>query len=146
MVVDYKDWQVALSRRFRAIKLWLVIRRYGVANLMGHIRSDVALAEHFERMVTLDDRFEVVVPRKFSLVCFRLKPKFETCEEASELNRELLEDINNSGRAFMTHAVVSGTFVIRFAIGTTLTEKRHVDETWKLIQSKATDLLNRKHQ
>ncbi|KAM0952398.1 putative aromatic-amino-acid transaminase [Dioscorea sansibarensis] len=79
MVVDYKDWQVALSRRFRAIKLWLVIRRYGVANLMGHIRSDVALTEHFERMVTLDDRFEVVVPRKFSLVCFRLKPKFETC-------------------------------------------------------------------
>ncbi|KAH7662306.1 tyrosine decarboxylase protein [Dioscorea alata] len=148
VVVDYKDWQVALSRRFRAIKLWLVIRRYGVANLMEHIRSDVALAEHFERMVTLDDRFEVVVPRKFSLVCFRLKPKFEACEEAnySELNRQLLEDINNSGRAFMTHAVVSGTFMIRFAIGTTLTKKRHVDETWKLIQSKATDLLNRKYK
>ncbi|KAJ0983676.1 hypothetical protein J5N97_011931 [Dioscorea zingiberensis] len=142
VVVDYKDWQIALSRRFRAIKLWLVIRRYGVANLMEHIRSDVALAKHFEGLVTMDERFEVVVRRKFSLVCFGLKPKFEACDRTSELNRQLLEAINTSGRAFMTHAVVNGDFVIRFAIGTTLTEKRHVDQTWKLIQSKATDILN----
>ncbi|KAJ0983630.1 hypothetical protein J5N97_011885 [Dioscorea zingiberensis] len=142
VVVDYKDWQIALSRRFRAIKLWLVIRRYGVANLTEHIRSDVALAKHFEGLVTMDERFEVVVRRKFSLVCFGLKPKFEACDRTSELNRQLLEAINTSGRAFMTHAVVNGDFVIRFAIGTTLTEKRHVDQTWKLIQSKATDILN----
>ncbi|XP_008812851.1 tyrosine decarboxylase-like [Phoenix dactylifera] len=140
IVVDYKDWQIALSRRFRAMKLWVVIRRYGVANLMEHIRSDVAMAKHFERLVAMDQRFEVVVPRKFSLVCFRLKPRFEG-DDASDLNRRLLEAVNLSGRAFMTHAVVGGTYMIRFAIGTTLTEMRHVQATWKLIQSKADEII-----
>ena len=137
-VVDYKDWQIALSRRFRAIKLWVVIRRYGVANLMEHIRSDVAMAKHFERLVTMDERFEVVVPRKFSLVCFRLK-SMDDCG-SDQLNRRLIEAVNSSGRAFMTHAVVGGVFVLRFAIGATLTEMRHVEATWKLIQAKADEI------
>ncbi|XP_073107459.1 tyrosine decarboxylase-like [Elaeis guineensis] len=139
-VVDYKDWQIALSRRFRAMKLWVVIRRYGMANLMEHIRSDVAMAEHFERLVAMDRRFEVVVPRKFALVCFRLKPRFQG-DDPSELNRRLLEAVNSSGQAFMTHAVVARMFVVRFAIGATLTEMRHVEATWKLIQAKADGLL-----
>lgn len=139
-VVDYKDWQIALSRRFRAMKLWVVIRRYGVANLIEHIRSDVAMAKHFQKLVAMDGRFEVVLPRKFSLVCFRLKPRFEG-DDASELNRRLLEAVNASGRAFMTHAVVGGMYMIRFAIGTTLTEMRHIEATWKLIQSKADEII-----
>lgn len=145
-VVDYKDWQIALSRRFRAIKLWVVIRRYGVDNLRKHVRSDVAMAKQFEWMVAADERFEVVVPRRFSLVCFRLKPKdVDGCSNDNdggfELNRRLLEAINLSGKAFMTHAVVGGMFVLRLAIGTTMTEIRHVDATWKLIQSKADEIL-----
>ncbi|EHA8592043.1 putative Tryptophan decarboxylase TDC1 [Cocos nucifera] len=140
IVVDYKDWQIALSRRFRAMKLWVVIRRYGVAKLMEHIRSDVAVAKHFERLVGTDQRFEVVVPRRFSLVCFRLKPRFEG-DDASVLNGRLLEQVNSSGRAFMTHAVVGGMYMIRFAVGTTLTEMRHVEATWKLIQSKADEII-----
>ncbi|RVX07346.1 Tyrosine/DOPA decarboxylase 1 [Vitis vinifera] len=104
-VIDYKDWQIALSRRFRAIKVWVVIRRHGLDNLMFHIRSDVNLAKRFEAHVATDPRFEVVVPR--------------------------------SGAAFMTHAVVGGIYIIRCAIGSTLTEIRHVDSLWKLIQEKA---------
>ncbi|KAJ0983677.1 hypothetical protein J5N97_011932 [Dioscorea zingiberensis] len=142
-VVDYKDWQIALSRRFRAMKLWLVIRRYGVAGLMEHIRSDVGLAKHFEKLVRMDTRFEVVVPRRFSLVCFRLKTRFGATSDDDGLktNRRLLDAVNSSGRAFMTHALIDGKFVIRFAIGTTLTEMCHVDATWKLIQDIATGLL-----
>ncbi|GMP67053.1 hypothetical protein CsSME_00027173 [Camellia sinensis var. sinensis] len=139
-VVDYKDWQIALSRRFRALKLWLVIRRYGVANLMEHIRSDIKLAKKFEGFVVEDERFEVVVPRKFALVCFRLKPR-RSEEDGSKLNWKLLEEVNSSGKAFMTHAVVDGTFLIRCAIGGTFTEERHIDGLWKLIQEKAADLL-----
>ncbi|KAJ4763819.1 L-tyrosine decarboxylase [Rhynchospora pubera] len=139
-VVDYKDWQISLSRRFRAIKLWVIIRRYGVINLVEHIRSDVAMAKQFEMMVSMDKRFEVVVPRKFSLVCFRLKPRFDE-DDASSINQRLMETVNSSGRAFMTHAKVDGMFVLRFAIGTTLTEMRHVEMTWKLIQAKAKDIL-----
>ncbi|XP_058090833.1 phenylacetaldehyde synthase-like [Magnolia sinica] len=139
-VVDYKDWQIALSRRFRAMKLWVVLRMHGVVNLRNHIRSDVALAERFEGLVATDSRFEVLVPRKFALVCFRLKPIAE--EDGSRVNRELLEGVNVSGRAYMTHAVVGGTYVLRFAVGATMTEERHVDDTWKLIQEKADSLVN----
>ncbi|KAJ6434126.1 hypothetical protein OIU84_017772 [Salix udensis] len=137
-VVDYKDWQIALSRRFRALKLWVVIRRHGIDNLMFHIRSHVNLAKRFESLVAKDSRFEVVVPRRFSLVCFRLKHN-DACK-ASELNRKLLAAVNESGRAFMTHSVVGGLFIIRCAVGSTLIEERHVDDLWKLIQEKAADL------
>ncbi|KAK8545502.1 hypothetical protein V6N13_066781 [Hibiscus sabdariffa] len=140
-VVDYKDWQIALSRRFRALKLWIVIRRHGLANLMYHIRSDIAMAKRFEAFVRKDERFEMVVPRKFALVCFRLKPKAEEEDEGRELNRKLVEAINSSGRAFMSHAVAGGIYVIRCAIGTTLTQQHHVDDLWKLVQEKAHTLL-----
>ncbi|KAJ4721196.1 Tyrosine decarboxylase [Melia azedarach] len=134
-VIDYKDWQIALSRRFRALKLWVVIRKHGLAKLMYHIHSDVNMAKRFEAMVSKDKRFEIVVPRKFALVCFRLKPKNES--NGSELNSKLLDAVNSSGRAFITHAAVGGVYVIRCAVGSTLTEERHVDDLWKLIQEKA---------
>ncbi|XP_065853493.1 4-hydroxyphenylacetaldehyde synthase-like [Euphorbia lathyris] len=130
-VIDYKDWQLALSRRFIALKVWVVIRRHGVANLMPHIRSDVMLAKRLESLVKNDKRFEIVVPRKFSLVCLRLRPKTD------DLNRQLLEVVNKSGRAFMTHGVMGGMYFIRCAVGSTLTEEKHVDELWNLIQKKA---------
>ncbi|XVF42435.1 hypothetical protein PTKIN_Ptkin01aG0362800 [Pterospermum kingtungense] len=93
------------------------------------------MAEQFEELVAKDERFEIAVPRKFALVCFRLKPKHEA--EGTEISCKLLDAINSSGRAFMTHAVVGGVYVIRCAIGTTLTEEHHVDASWKLIQEKA---------
>ena len=138
-VVDYKDWQVTLSRRFRALKLWIVIRRHGVANLMHHIRSDIILANQFEALVAKDDRFEIVVPRRLVLIFFRLKPKHEL--DSRELNCKLLDAINSSGRAFMTHGVVAGIYAIRCVIGATLTEERHVKDLWNLIQEKARLLL-----
>ncbi|KAJ8646638.1 hypothetical protein MRB53_008386 [Persea americana] len=135
-VIDYKDWQVALSRRFRAMKLWVVIRRFGVAGLREHLRSGIMMAEHFEGLVGADPRFEVVVPRRFSLVCFRLKPKVEGAD-GNELNKKLLEAINSTGRAFLVHTLIGGKYVLRFAIGGTLTELGHINATWKLIQEKA---------
>ncbi|KAH1131114.1 hypothetical protein J1N35_002492 [Gossypium stocksii] len=135
VVVDYKDWQVTLSRRFRALKLWLVIRRHGVENLMRHIRSDVELAKQFEALVAKDERFEIVVPRRIVLVFFRLKPKHGV--DGRELNRKLLDAINSSGRAFMTQGVVAGIFAIRCVIGATLTQEHHLKDLWSLIQEKA---------
>ncbi|KAE8673132.1 Tyrosine/DOPA decarboxylase 2 [Hibiscus syriacus] len=134
-VVDYKDWQVTLSRRFRSLKLWIVIRRIGAENLMQHIRSDVSLAKKFEALVKQDDRFEIVVPRRIALVLFRLKPKQGL--DGSELNRKLLDAINYSGRAFMTQGVVAGVYAIRCVVGATLTEERHMNDLWSLIQEKA---------
>ncbi|CAN6457806.1 unnamed protein product [Victoria cruziana] len=100
-VVDYKDWQIALSRRFRAIKLWPVIRLYGTDKLREHIRSDVGLAMVFEELVREDERFETVAPRRFAMVCFGLK-----ANEKSVLNHKVLQAVNSTGKLYMTHKVV----------------------------------------
>ncbi|RWR85833.1 hypothetical protein CKAN_01470700 [Cinnamomum micranthum f. kanehirae] len=147
-VVDYKDWQIALSRRFRSMKLWMVLRTYGVANLRNFLRTHVKMAKHFEGLVAMDKRFEIVVPRNFAMVCFRLLPPADDGENgsaddrANELNRKLLEGINSSGRIYMTHAVVGGTYMIRFAVGATLTEDRHVNLAWKVAKEHADSMLN----
>ena len=139
--IDYKDWQISLSRRFRAIKLWVVLRRYGAVGLRAHIRRHVAAAKWFERTVAADERFEVVAPRKFSLVCFRLRASF--AGDADDVNRELLAAVNASGRAFMTHFVVDGKFVVRLAVGGAVTEMQHVMDVWELLQDKAEEVLQR---
>ncbi|KAK1281282.1 Tyrosine/DOPA decarboxylase 1 [Acorus gramineus] len=121
-------------------------REYGTwarHNLMDHIRSDVEMAEQFERMVGTDEKFEVVATRRFALVCFRLRPKKRG---SCEMNRKLLEAVNASGRAFMTQAVVEGKYVLRMAIGATLTEERHVLEAWKVIQEMADGIISEEDQ
>ncbi|KAI3845485.1 hypothetical protein MKX03_023420 [Papaver bracteatum] len=143
-VIDYKDWQVALSRRFRSMKLWLVLRSYGVANLRTFLRSHVKMAKHFQGLIGMDNRFEIVVPRTFAMVCFRLKPtaifkqKIVDTDyieaQTNEVNAKLLESVNASGKIYMTHAVVGGVYMIRFAVGATLTEERHVTGAWKVVQ------------
>jgi tyrosine decarboxylase len=152
-VVNYKDWQIALSRRFRSMKLWLVLRSYGVGNLRSFLRSHVKMAQLFEDLVASDKRFEVVVPRNFAMVCFRALPlaiskevsengmavngqKISYDQEycSNQLNQELLKSINASGHVYLTHAVVAGLYIIRFAVGATLTEDRHVFTAWKVVQ------------
>ncbi|KAL2523810.1 Tyrosine decarboxylase 1 [Abeliophyllum distichum] len=147
-VVDYKDWQITLSRRFRSLKLWLVLRSYGVANLRMFLRSHIQMAKNFEGLIGMDKRFEVVVPRNFATVCFRISPieigknHIVPKEEATnEFNCKLLESINEAGKIYMTHAVIGGVYVIRFSVGTTLTENRHVNLAWKCIQEHANALL-----
>ena len=144
--IDYKDWQISMSRRFRAIKLWVILRRYGAAGMRARIRRHVAAAKWFEQRVAADERFEVVVPRRFSLVCFRLAPRFGRDDDdgddaTNHANRDLLAAVNASGRAFMTHFVVDGKFVIRLAVGGASTELQHVMEVWDLLQGKAAEVL-----
>ncbi|CAM8936565.1 unnamed protein product [Rhodiola kirilowii] len=141
-MVDYKDWQISLSRRFRAIKMWMVIRRYGVSNLIEHIRSDVSMATRFEEMVAADNRFEIVFPRKFALVCFKLSSSKTPLGRDSELTRELMERVNSSGKAYLSGVQMDRIFFIRCCIGSSLTEERHIDNLWKLIQETAQSILS----
>ncbi|GAB2274841.1 hypothetical protein Dimus_009614 [Dionaea muscipula] len=140
-VVDYKDWQIGTGRRFKSLRLWMVLRSYGVANLQGHIRSDVRLAKMFEGWVRSDPRFEIVVPTRFALVCFRLNP-FSNPDPArlEVLNRKLLDWVNSTGRVYMTHTIAGGIYMLRFAVGATLSEERHVAAAWKLIREGADTL------
>ncbi|KAF3443816.1 hypothetical protein FNV43_RR13506 [Rhamnella rubrinervis] len=142
-VVDYKDWQVGTGRKFQSLRLWLVLRSYGIANLQNHIRSDVRMAKMFEGFVKSDPRFEIVTPRRFALVCFRLNPSTlsSNSEIIESLNRNLLDWINSTGQACLSHTKVSGLYMLRFAVGATLTEECHVVAAWKLITNGAEELL-----
>ncbi|KAL3715455.1 hypothetical protein ACJRO7_007226 [Eucalyptus globulus] len=141
MVVDYRDWQIPLGRRFRSLKLWMVLRLYGVQNLQQYIRNHIELARQFEDLVSQDPKFEVVTPRIFSLVCFRLLSPDNDGDKGNKLNRDLLDTVNSTGKIFISHTVLSGTYILRFAIGAPLTEERHVNEAWKVLQDEASKLL-----
>jgi tyrosine decarboxylase len=121
----------------------MVMRTYGATKLQQHIRSDVAMAKMFEDNVRADDRFEVVVPRNFALVCFRIRARGAMTEEdADEASRELMARLNRTGKAFLAHTVVGGRFVLRFAVGSTLQEERHVRGAWELIKETAGEILH----
>lgn len=129
-VTDYRDWHPQLGRRFRSLKLWAVMRWYGAEGLRAHIRDHVALAADFADWVQADDRFELVVPPSLSLVCFRLRAD-------DSRNRAVMDNLNESGELMLTHTTVDDRLTLRLAIGGTRTERRHVEQAWKLIQQAA---------
>ncbi|MGH9029723.1 MAG: pyridoxal-dependent decarboxylase [Acidimicrobiales bacterium] len=125
-VIDYRDWQIPLGRRFRALKLWFVVRHYGVSGLQAHVRHHVALAKDFATWVRADGRFEVPTPHPLSLVCFRLRAD-------DDANWRLLDKVNEAG-PLLTHTKVHDKVTLRVAIGATRTEHRHVERLWEIVR------------
>jgi aromatic-L-amino-acid decarboxylase len=143
-VVDYRDWHTPLGRRFRALKLWLVYRHYGVEGLRAHVRGHVRLAALFEDWVRSDARFEVCTPRTVNLVCFRLRPLAgETPAACDTRNKALLDRLNATGRVYLSHTVLPAVgatpprLVLRMAIGAVRTREEHVRGAWTLMQELA---------
>ncbi|MFF4617661.1 pyridoxal-dependent decarboxylase [Nonomuraea jabiensis] len=133
-VVDYRDWQVPLGRRFRALKLWSVIRWYGAEGLRAHIRKGVALAQELASWISADPGFEVHEPHPLGLVCFRPVWPGLAADEADRATMRLLELLNASGSMYMTHTRVGDRVVLRMAIGGVATERRHVEQAWEQIR------------
>lgn len=126
-VFDYRDWHVQLGRRFRSLKLWFVIRHYGVEGLQFHIRKHVEMAQNFKNWVLESNDFELFVEPPFNLVCF--------CHKAGDdFNMKLMNAVNATGKAYFTHTKLNGKVVLRMSIGQTNTEEKHVKATWDLIQ------------
>jgi aromatic-L-amino-acid decarboxylase len=123
-VIDYRDWHIQLGRRFRSLKLWFVIRHYGVEGLQHHIRRHVELAQQFASWVRDDSRFELAAPVPLNLVCFRHKA-------GDVANQTIMERLNRSGDLFLTHTKLNGKFTLRLCVGQTNTEARHVEQAWK---------------
>ena len=132
-VIDYRDWQIPLGRRFRALKLWFVIRHYGVEGLQHHIRRHVALAQRFAEWVRQDHRFELAATAPLNLVCFRLK-------SGNAANQALMDRLNRSGDLYLTHTRLNDLITLRLCVGQTNTEARHVERAWKRIQEEAQKL------
>ena len=143
LVRNYRDWGIQLGRRFRALKLWFVIRSYGIEGLQSIVREHIRLAEMFKGWVDDHELFEIMAPVDLSLVCFRLNNGgSEGMLDA--LNKELIERINQTGKVLLTQTTLKGKFVLRMAIGARTTEERHVRQAWDLMVRAAKDLLGRK--
>ncbi|MCW2742491.1 MAG: tdcA [Blastococcus sp.] len=131
-VVDYRDWQVPLGRRVRALKLWFVVRWNGAEGLRAHIRSQVALAQELAGWAAADERFDVVAPHPFALVC--LRPRWSDQVDADVATMTLLEWLNDGGEVFLTHTIVGGRTVLRVAVGAPSTTREHVERVWTLLR------------
>jgi aromatic-L-amino-acid/L-tryptophan decarboxylase len=132
-VIDYRDWQIPLGRRFRALKLWFVIRHYGVAGLQFHIRRHVELAQQFAQWIRDDADFELAAPAPLNLICFRHKA-------GDAANQIIMDRLNRSGDLFLTHTKLNNKITLRLCVGQSQTETRHVEDAWKRIQEEARNL------
>ncbi|MFL5491008.1 MAG: pyridoxal phosphate-dependent decarboxylase family protein, partial [Gemmatimonadales bacterium] len=139
-VVNFRDWGIQLGRRFRALKIWFVLRSYGVEGLRAMVRGHIALAQGLAERIRRSSNFELMAPVPFGLVCFRFHPSARDPLVLDQLNRELLRRVNASGRVHLTHTELDERFVIRMVIGQRLTARQHVDEAWELIQGAAREL------
>jgi aromatic-L-amino-acid decarboxylase len=133
-VNDYCDWGIQLGRRFRALKLWFVIRNYGVRALQEKLRQHIGLAKDLESKMTADGRFEIMAPVNFNLVCFRFKPRgIEDPDLLDNINEILLKTLNRTGKLYLSHTRLNGRYVLRLVAANTFLEQRHIDQAWKII-------------
>jgi aromatic-L-amino-acid decarboxylase len=139
-VIDYRDWHVPLGRRFRSLKLWFVIRHYGIQGLQHHVREHVRLAQEFAGWVRNDSRFEIAAPALLNLVCFRLRSGDHSDQD--QANQVLMERLNASGDLFLTHTKLDGKFTLRLCVGQTNTQARHVERAWQRIVEETARLGN----
>lgn len=141
-VKNYRDWGIPLGRRFRALKLWFVLRSFGAEGLRSKIRNHISLAQKLAKEIKQHEHFELLAPVPLNTICFRFHPDHISDEKKlNELNRKLLSQIQESGKLFLTHTILDGKFTIRIVPGNTNLEKRHVDEAWELINEKAFKLV-----
>jgi aromatic-L-amino-acid/L-tryptophan decarboxylase len=133
-VENLMDYGIQLGRRFRSLKLWFVIRYFGVEGLAARIKNHIELAQEFAKWIDDEKDFERMAPVLFSTVCFRFNPENKSEEELNKLNERLLEVINSSGKIFLSHTKLKGKFAIRLTIGSIRHEQRHIEEAWELIK------------
>lgn len=129
------DWGPHLSHRFRALKLLFTIQHFGADGMVARVREHVRLGQRLHARIARSADFEVLAPAPFSTVCFRARPRGWDDEDAlNTLNTALMNRVNDTGQAFLSHTKLNGRFTIRFCVGNIRTEARHVDEAWELIQ------------
>ena len=135
-VKNYRDWGIPLGRRFRALKLWFVIREMGVSGIQEKIRNHVTWGHWLADEIENHTDFDLLAPVPLNTVCFRFNPP-EDNETVDAINRQIMENINASGQLFFMQMVLEGRFALRLAFGNSNLEKRHVEKAWQLIQAEA---------
>ncbi len=132
-VFDYRDWHIPMGRRFRALKLWFVIRQFGIEELQQRIRQHIALAQEFKNWVSESSEFELAVNAPLNLICFRHR-------DGDEITEQIMQRVNNSGEMYITHTRLQDRFILRMSIGQSRTERRHVKNAWQLLLKASKEL------
>lgn len=140
-VNDYRDWGIQLGRRFRALKLWFVIRSFGVEGIKEKVREHIKMAKNLADKIRNSEDFILFEPQHLSVVCFRYQPSQKSnIDEINQLNQSLLQKLNESGEIYLTHTKANGMITLRMVIAQTNVEKKHVDRAWELIQTTSNTL------
>ncbi len=132
-VNDYRDWGIPLGRRFRALKLWSVIRCYGTNGLKEKIREHIGFAARLKELIEKEEGYEILAPVPFNVVCFRYAPAGLNEDEINKLNEKLMHTLNDSGKIYLSHTVLKGKYTLRMVTGQTNVEWNHVEKAWDLI-------------
>lgn len=143
-VNNYRDWGIQLGRRFRSLKMWFILRSMGTEQIRNKIREHISFAEYLENRIGDNPDFEMLTPRSLNLVCFRFNPYERNLNESdlNKLNETLVENINASGKIFLSHTKLNGKYTLRMVTGQTYSELQHVSSAWDLIENIAKDILN----
>jgi aromatic-L-amino-acid/L-tryptophan decarboxylase len=137
---DFMNYGLQLGRRFRALKLWMVIRIYGVEGLQSVLRRHIELAQEFANWIRESSSFEIMAPHPFSTVCFRAKPDGYSEEHLNEFNESLMLSVNQTGEMYISHTKLHGKITLRLAIGNMKTQRIHIERAWELLRNHATRL------
>jgi len=141
-VNNYRDWGIQLGRRFRALKLWFVLRNFGVEELRGRIKKHIDMVQELIIEIENDPEFELMSDSPLNMICFRFHPGSINDEPTlNTMNEKILQKINATGETFLTHTRIRGTYVIRLVAGQTYLEKEHLQEVWQLIRKTCYDIL-----
>jgi aromatic-L-amino-acid decarboxylase len=141
-VNNYRDWGIQLGRRFRALKLWFVIRTFGAEGLREKVRNHIQWTKELAETIENTGDFQLMAPLHLGTVCFRYKPThMSEQEDLNKLNMKLMETLNATGKMYLTHTKLRGSVTLRLVVGQTYQEKRHVEKGWELIRQTAQELV-----
>lgn len=142
LVSNHSDWGIPLGRRFRSLKLWFVMRSYGLEGLQHTLRYHIDLARWLENVIVASEEFKLIVPRSMNLICFHCSPPgWEDIKKINHLNKILLRELNATGIIYLTHTLVAGTYTLRMSIGQTHVQQDHIERAWELIVQKAKEII-----
>ncbi len=139
-VNDYRDWGIPLGRRFRALKLWCVMRSYGTEELKNKIRNHIRFASELKNLIIAENDFELMAPVVINVVCFRYKPSGLSEEGLNKINEQLNHTLNDSGKIYLSHTTVNGKYTLRMVTGQTNVTFRNVSDAWVTIKEMAREI------
>jgi aromatic-L-amino-acid decarboxylase len=141
-VNNYRDWGIPLGRRFRALKLWFVIRSYGLEGIRAKIRNHIQLAHQAKSWIEAHDNLEILAPVNFNTICFRYQMETLSLEQENLINESWMNRVNTTGKAFFSHTKLDGKYVIRWVISQTDVNEKHIQNAWSLLLEQLHETIN----